>query len=68
MIDDDEIRKDRSYKKMLSFFNGNEDKLFIWYHTGNQMLHRGLSPLDLLEAGMSDELSKWVDDHLGDSW
>jgi hypothetical protein len=64
LIDDEELRKLTVFKKMLVFFNGNEERVLKWFDSPNNHLPGESSPRDLIEADMLDELNKWVEDCL----
>ena len=62
MIDDDDIKKHQSYKKMLAYYNGNVDRVLSWFRTKNVHLPREISPAEMLELGKDDLLTKWIED------
>ena len=66
---EDEIKKHPTYKKLVEFFGGDEEKAMEWYYKPNPNLPGHMSPALMIEEGMSDELTKWVFDCLsGYQW
>ena len=50
-------------RKVLDFFDGDEDKCALWWATSNPLLG-GARPLDMVNQGRVEKLTRWIDQQL----
>jgi hypothetical protein len=51
---------------VLEFFEGNVDKMKMWFHTRNPLLGN-VTPNDMILAGRYEKLLKWVKEQLSEN-
>ena len=53
-------------KKIVDFFDGNEEKATLWFHSRNPMLGN-VAPNEMIALGRTDRLIKMAEQFLADN-
>lgn len=55
------------YKRLMLFFNGDEQKLTCWWHAENELLG-GVTPATMMRLGREVKLRSWIERALDENF